>query len=286
MNSTAPLLPLGLEVPDGLSLESRRLYMAAAFALFGPYTDKMMAAASDEAQRTICLALHKHKKPMVTNAYFEYLVDLTVWDNWSKFHGIGRPLPDFPWLGSKPDPTAIHEGISPVYAQWRKDHVPAAKHEPKPAVSLSSVAASATSTKISPPLPPPVPSLAARQYVWRETYGDFLGQEPICGPFEVHIPHQRPDEDHLFAGAQEFIPHQLAISWETDGPTHKLILGLAEDANHRHLFTQSLLTASWADAMQWAHLVHSGEAITLASYLEVRAQSATMVCSHKDNGRM
>ncbi|EEU41162.1 uncharacterized protein NECHADRAFT_83302 [Fusarium vanettenii 77-13-4] len=55
------------------------------------------------------------------------------------------------------------------------------------------VALNALPPKATPPIPrgsmvcPPVPSLAARQHVWKAKYGDGLRDEPVCGPFEVRI---------------------------------------------------------------------------------------------------
>ncbi|KAL2681355.1 hypothetical protein Neosp_008966 [[Neocosmospora] mangrovei] len=56
------------------------------------------------------------------------------------------------------------------------------------------VALNALPPKATPPVPrgsmvcPPVPSLAARQHVWKAKYGDGLRDEPVCGPFDVRIP--------------------------------------------------------------------------------------------------
>ncbi|KAH7258734.1 hypothetical protein B0J15DRAFT_396079 [Fusarium solani] len=125
MNDT-PLLPPGLEAPDGRSLTSRRAYMAAVFPLYGPYSDEMMAAARAKAERIICFALHGYKKTRVTHSYFEYLVDLTIWDNWSTCISVNKlpfPLPECPWAETGPDPNNRSEDCSSIYAQWLESHI-------------------------------------------------------------------------------------------------------------------------------------------------------------------
>lgn len=80
MSSLVALPPRPNEVP---SLAARRARMEVDFAKYGPYSEEMMAATRAEAVRTVCSFLRRYRKTRVSQVYFEYLVDLTIWDNWS-----------------------------------------------------------------------------------------------------------------------------------------------------------------------------------------------------------
>ncbi|KAL2681365.1 hypothetical protein Neosp_008976 [[Neocosmospora] mangrovei] len=271
-----PLLPPGLEVPDALHLHSRRAYMAAVFASNGPYSDEMMAAARAEAEHTICAALHHHNVTRIGHLNFEYLVDLTIWIHFMQpsMQPSMMVLPEIDWSVLEPD----REAISPTHSQSSGDQVhsenlsdentvPSADHGPASGLVANPlpVAASGTSSQISPPLAPPVPSLAIRQHIWTEGCSNLPGWHLICGPFEVRI-HLR-DAPHLFAGAQELLPPELALSWETEGSTYKLILGFAPGVDHSVMVNEVMLMVNWAVFVEWAALVHSGRHVTLASHL-------------------
>lgn len=297
------------------------------------------------------------------------------------------PFPECPWAETRPDPTDMSEGLSPIYAQWLRDHFPdekkaskapetpasgsteqplvAAEPEPEiavaepepvseseaaepetiaaedtpgpkpasapsvpashevvsrpkteakrtlpPAQGLSSsrwapppsllVAANAQPPKVSPPVPrgsmvcPPVPSLAAREHVWKAKFGDGLKEEPFCGPFEVRIPCWIEFEEliwghngQIFAKVRDIIHRDLSISWEDEKPTsamggqgmplsvdyegrpYKLIVGFSKGVDHTHGANQSLLLALWNSVAGWAGLAHIGTSMTLAEYLRV-----------------
>ncbi|KAJ4179283.1 hypothetical protein NW755_012627 [Fusarium falciforme] len=75
------------------------------------------------------------------------------------------------------------------------------------------------------------------------------------------------DEGYLFAGAQDLLPGQLAISWEAEGSIYKLILGFAAGVDHNAFVNQHLLMVYSADVVHWAALVRGGRRMTLASHL-------------------
>lgn len=210
-------------------------------------------------------------------------------------------LPEIDWSAFTPD----HEGISPTHAQSLEGHghseklnhektVPEAPEETSvaesgPASSLIAnpfpVALLGTSAQISPP-PPPMSSLAVRQHVWRETYGaeydNISIREPICGPFEVCV--QLSNATHAFAGAQELLHQQFTLSWETEGSAYKLILDFAPGVDHNNPVNQYLLMCHWADVVDWADLVRSGQHMALASYLRdcMETQKATSIKRTKE----
>ncbi|RSL83124.1 hypothetical protein CEP52_016796 [Fusarium oligoseptatum] len=43
----------------------------------------MMTATIQKAEETVCLVLHGKKKTEISDAYFEYAVDHTIWHNWA-----------------------------------------------------------------------------------------------------------------------------------------------------------------------------------------------------------
>lgn len=67
---------------DVPSLVARRARMNVVFRQHGPYTDQMMEDSRAKAVGTLCSLLHGYKKRRVSQVYFEYMVDLTLWDNW------------------------------------------------------------------------------------------------------------------------------------------------------------------------------------------------------------
>lgn len=162
------------------------------------------------------------------------------------------------------------------------------------------VALDALPPKTSPPVPrgsmacPPVPSLAAREHVWKAKYGDGFRHEPVCGPFEVRIPCWIEFEEliwghngQIFAKVQGLIHRDLAISWEDEKPTSlkggqdmslsvdyegrpcKLIVGFSKGVDHTNGPNQSLLLGLWNSVLGWAGLSHVGTSMTLAEYLRV-----------------
>ncbi|WAO92424.1 Hypothetical protein NCS54_00993300 [Fusarium falciforme] len=131
MSSSDEIPPRPNDVP---SLAARRAHMDVVFRQHGPYTEKMMAASRAKAVRTICFALRGYKKIRVSQVYFEYLVDLTIWDNWMFYNelpGTGVPFPECPWAEIRPDPSDMSEGLSLIYAQWLRDNFPDEKHDGK-----------------------------------------------------------------------------------------------------------------------------------------------------------
>ncbi|KAL2681357.1 hypothetical protein Neosp_008968 [[Neocosmospora] mangrovei] len=166
---------------DVPSPAARRALMNVVFKQHGPYTPAMMDATRAEAVRTICLALRGHKKTRVSQEYFEYLVDLTIWDNWmffNKLPGTGVPFPECPWAETRPDPSDMTGGLSSIYAQWLSDDFPAEKHDNEAAAKASETPAAVSSEQ--PPVaakPQPEPESIAEP--------ETIAAEPVAAQSEL-----------------------------------------------------------------------------------------------------
>ncbi|RSM12439.1 hypothetical protein CDV31_006280 [Fusarium ambrosium] len=113
--------------------------MKAFFRHHGRYNDEMMAATREKAKEIVCRALHGKEKTEISDAYFEYMVDNTIWYNWATLNDMGpvaTPLPEWPWPKAKPAPFDMTEGASGAYAQWLADNAPADDQEMPPADPL------------------------------------------------------------------------------------------------------------------------------------------------------
>ncbi|EEU41343.1 uncharacterized protein NECHADRAFT_83321 [Fusarium vanettenii 77-13-4] len=129
MSSSNQLPPLfdHLDLDETPTLGMRRALMEVFFRHHGRFNKEMMTAAREKAEEYMCLAIYGKKKKMISEEYFEYWVDITIWNNWSTWNDLGphaTPLPEWPWLKAKPLPFDMAKGISDTYALWFLSHPP------------------------------------------------------------------------------------------------------------------------------------------------------------------
>lgn len=85
MSSSNQLPPLfdHLDLDETPTLGMRRALMEVFFRHHGRFNKEMMTAAREKAEEYMCLAIYGKKKKMISEEYFEYWVDITIWNNWS-----------------------------------------------------------------------------------------------------------------------------------------------------------------------------------------------------------
>ncbi|KAF5668072.1 hypothetical protein FHETE_5338 [Fusarium heterosporum] len=100
---------------DHLNIGARRRHMQTVFSSLGvPLTDGMRRDATED----LCWRLSQSPLRNVSRAYFEYDVDVSLWNSVLRHYNKLKVPGTWPWTG-KPSAVDLREGHSVTYREWR-----------------------------------------------------------------------------------------------------------------------------------------------------------------------
>ncbi|KAI7770532.1 hypothetical protein LZL87_002903 [Fusarium oxysporum] len=228
----------------------------------GRYFEDKLHETYKESTDRVAKRVHDQGATQVGHLFFEFMVDETFWT--LAFQDVGRlgNAPNWPWP-ERPTHRDMSQGLSLRYRQWRIDNnlsIDTAEFiAPVPLCTIAQ------------------PSLAKRQEIWEDIYGDKPYNEVVVGPFELGLPRDL-DFHHLALGEGNEVYDKLrglispatALTWTTvDGKAASLIVGVDpkyEACNH-YPYVRMEVRRLWLQICLWLKTVKQGNKVTVADHL-------------------